>query len=157
MHLLVWLFQLAMKIHLSEFQYFLQHQHKQGLHSFQLQLVLCQSEYFSLKIKSEFGNCTTYQVPITLKNPFSNYESPSIINFTLAVKSFYVSFSTFLAIESTYTALLQIWKKTKTPFVRLILISHVQSIADCCFKFLEVEVNGPKLDSRYLEWVYVNK
>lgn len=125
--------------------------------SFQLQLVLCQSEYFSLKIKSEFGNCTTYQVPITLKNPFSNYESPSIINFTLAVKSFYVSFSTFLAIESTYTALLQIWKKTKTPFVRLILISHVQSIADCCFKFLEVEVNGPKLDSRYLEWVYVNK
>ena len=29
----------------------------------------------------------------------------SIINFTLAVKSFYVSFSTFLAIESTYTTL----------------------------------------------------
>ena len=33
-----------------------------------LQLVLCQSEYFSLKIKSKFGNCATYQtryLPIT--------------------------------------------------------------------------------------------
>ena len=97
------------------------------------------------------------------KKPFSNYESPSRrpIN-----NQFYTGCKKFLCfifhfscdwIYLYYTTILQIWKKSKTPFVRLILISHVQSIAYCCFKFLEVEVNGPKLDSRYLEWVYVNK